>query len=97
MSGDLFGDATPPAPPAAPACPSCAQWEQDRTSGAYAVGCADCKARGIARSPAAWRAVKGITDVDVRASIVDSFGEDNYREGRRLVWTWINKLKGKGA
>ena len=76
------------------ACPACAAWDADHKTGAYVSNCRDCKARAIARSPAAWRALRGESDVEVRAAIERNFGADNYREARKLVWAWIQKLKG---
>ena len=74
-------------------CPSCLKWEEDFRSGAYHADCDDCKARALAGSPAAWRAMSAITTVDLQDAIVRVFTQERYAVGRPLVWQWIQKLK----
>lgn len=78
-------------------CEGCAAWAADRTSGIYVASCDHCNARALARSPAAWRALNGQTDAEIRDAILRVFGETRYKHGRRLVWDWIQRLKAATA
>lgn len=77
----------------APECPACSTWNADRTSGQYVQACEQCRARAIARSPAAWRALRGESNTELREAILRNFGDD-WKRGRALVWEWITRLKG---
>lgn len=74
-------------------CEACAAWLADNRSGRYEERCAQCRARSIARSPAAWRADRGESDVELREAIARNFGDGNEDRGRKLVWAWIKRLK----
>jgi hypothetical protein len=70
------------------ACPACTAWEADKRTGhQYRTGCDDCAARGTA----AWKALQGITGVDLDEALARSFPGDVER-GRRLVWAWTKKV-----
>jgi hypothetical protein len=75
------------------ACSACTAWKADRLNGMYVATCDDCNARALARSPGAWRALQGQSDTEIREAILRVFGEARYRDGRRLVWDWIQRLK----
>lgn len=75
-------------------CAACAAWEADHQSGQYETGCEQCRARAIARSPAAWSALRGESNAELRDAIVRNFGDDHWKRGRELVWSWVNRLKG---
>jgi hypothetical protein len=94
MTGDLFSPAPAPAvaPPKPSGCPACAAWRADATSGEAISTCEHCQARLIARGPAAWRAVKGLTFVDLETQITRVFGADKVGAGTKLVWAWIERL-----
>lgn len=77
----------------APTCRCCLAWQANPHSGLFAPGCDDCQARALAQTPAAWRAVKGETAVDLQDAILRVFGEDRYKAGRALVWAWMRRLK----
>lgn len=83
MSADLFLEG----------CEGCAAWAADRTSGVYVAACDHCSARALARSPAAWRALRGETDVDIREAILRVFGDDRFEHGRLLVREWVRRLR----
>lgn len=74
-------------------CPSCNAWAADRTSGHVHAHCDDCKARSVAQSPAAWRAMNAQTNADLQDLILKVFTEDGYKAGRQRVWDWIQRLK----
>ncbi len=73
------------------ACPACDEWAADNRSGLYALGCRDCTARQIARGPAAWKALKGITNVDLDTQLQRAFPDD-VEAGRRLTWAWTKRV-----
>ena len=86
---------TAPKPADKPDCPLCAAAHQAgpaaRLHGEFDATCLGCCSRDLARSAAAWRALNGITDVDLRNAIAALWG-DRYAEGRRAVWAWIQSL-----
>ena len=71
-----------------PDCPLCAAPNSARMDGS----CHGCRARDIAQSQAAWRALRGITDVEIRDAILATYGRDGYKAGREAVWGWIKRL-----
>ena len=74
-------------------CPTCKAWQADPKTGTYRAGCDDCTARSIAQSPAAWRAAKGITAVELQDQLRRAFDAESYAAGRARVWTWMQRLK----
>lgn len=44
-------------------------------------------------SRGAWRALQGQSDTEIREAILRVFGEARYKDGRRLVWDWVQRLK----
>lgn len=74
-------------------CPSCDAWALDAKSGFVHANCEHCKARSVAQSPAAWRAMNAVTNTDLQRLIEQVFGADRYADGRKLVWEWIQRLK----
>ena len=83
-----------PHPPARETdCPTCKAWQADPKTGAYRAGCDDCTARMVAQSPAAWKAAKGITAVDLQDQLRKAFGEEHFAAARTRVWTWMKRLK----
>lgn len=107
MSAGLFdavpGDGAAPVPShvprdkpgmVAPKCEACEAWSMGPT-GLFMANCDDCAARALAMSPAAWRALRGETDTEIREAIRRVFGEDHYARGRKLVWAWINRIKAR--
>ncbi|MFM2053907.1 MAG: hypothetical protein RL456_1944 [Pseudomonadota bacterium] len=85
---DLASPAPPPRIELKPDCPHCAKPD----TGLADTSCHGCCARRIAQSPAAWKAARGLTDVDIRNAIVSTFGQDGYRAGRLAVWQWMQRL-----
>jgi hypothetical protein len=83
---DLFGSVD------GRACVGCAAWEANRHSGLYIDGCDDCKARRIARSPQAFKALAGDKD-HVLWAVEDAFPPEKYEHGLALVRSWIRKLR----
>lgn len=73
-------------------CEACDLAEEDPISGSYDANCMNCKARFLARSPQAWKAIRAETAVPLQEEIRRQWGSDNYNEGRQLVWSWIKKL-----
>ena len=71
-----------------PDCPHCAR----PNSAQLDASCHGCQARDIAQSPAAWRALHGVTDVEIRDAILLVYGADGYKAGREAVWGWIQRL-----
>ncbi|MEY2690218.1 MAG: hypothetical protein RL375_4418 [Pseudomonadota bacterium] len=71
-----------------PDCPLCAK----PNSAQLDAGCHGCRARDLAQSPAAWRALHGVTDVEIRDAILATYGTDGYKAGREAVWGWIQRL-----
>ncbi|MFG5409922.1 hypothetical protein ABXN37_19800 [Piscinibacter sakaiensis] len=77
-------------------CPACAAAEQDPRTGLFTHGCRECTARNLAQSPAAHRALTGQGADDLRALIVETWGQADYLDGRTRVWAWVERLqKGK--
>lgn len=72
-----------------PDCPHC---RKATPSAQFDDTCHGCIARSIAASPAAWRAARGQTDTEIRAAIIQRFGEAGYRAGRLAVWDWMKRL-----
>lgn len=72
-----------------PDCPHCAS---GAATGLSDAGCHGCQVREIARSPAAWRSLHGVTDVEIRDAILATYGRDGYKAGREAVWGWIKRL-----
>ena len=72
-------------------CPYCAAELAGQRVGLTDVGCSGCVARGLARSPAAFRALRGVTNMDLRDSIIGTWGSDLYPEMRQRVWNWIQR------
>jgi hypothetical protein len=71
-----------------PDCPHCAQPD----AGMADSTCHGCCARRIAQSPAAWKAARGLTDVEIRDAVFTIFGQEGYRAGRLAVWRWMQRL-----
>ena len=71
-----------------PDCPLCAKPNSTQLD----ASCHGCQAREIAQSPAAWRALHGVTDVEIRDAILATYGTDGYKAGREAVWGWIQRL-----
>lgn len=71
-----------------PDCPYCAR--SDSSLGD--TSCHGCRARDIARSPAAWKAARSITDAEVRDAILTTYGHEGYEAARRAVWKWMKRL-----
>ena len=84
---------TPHTPAWETACPACKAWQADPRTGALKAGCDDCTARSIAQSPAAWKAAKGITFVDLQDLCRKSFEADRYDTAKARVWAWMKRLK----
>ena len=74
-----------------PDCPHCAAERAGQRTGQMDTGCTDCRARDLARSPAAFRALRGITDTDLRDSIIGTWGSDLYPAMRKKIWEWIQR------
>ena len=82
-------DAAAPAIVAKPGCPWCAKVH----TGMADSTCYGCRAREIARSPAAWAAVRGDRNPHaLQDSIVKTFGPAGYAAARRAVWDWMQRL-----
>lgn len=98
----MFDHSAPP-PAERPDCPHCAaarasaaatpEGERVRATGQSNASCLGCIAREIAASPAAWRALRGITAVDMRNAISRHWPGKSYEAGRRAVWTWCRLLR----
>ena len=57
------------------------------------TNCEHCRARPIARGQAAWKAMRGITEDELKAEVERSFGAANLDKGLRLVWAWVDRLR----
>lgn len=86
-------DHAPPDPADRPACPHCAAARAGELTGRTDATCLGCIAREIAASPAAWRALRGITAVDMRNAILRHWPGKSYEAGRRAVWAWCRLLR----
>jgi hypothetical protein len=82
-----------PAPAWAPTGRACLSWQADPRAGLLDAGCDDCMARSVAQSPAAWKAAKGITAVELQKLIAHTFGDEHAEQWKRLVWRWMKRLK----
>lgn len=96
-------DHQPPAAADKPDCQHCAAaraaaaqthpGQRVALTGAVDASCLGCIAREIATSPAAWRALRGITATDLRNAILRHWPGSAYEAGRRAVWDWCQTLR----
>lgn len=96
-------DHAPPPPIERPDCPHCAAARaaaQDtppgeiiHTTGQSDASCLGCIAREVAASPATWRALHGVTAVDLRNAISRHWPGGQYEAGRQAVWAWCRLLR----
>lgn len=61
--------------------------------GEHDAACLGCLARQIATSPAAWRALRGRTAVDLQRAIAVHWPGAAYEAGRQAVWDWCRTLR----
>jgi hypothetical protein len=75
-------------------CKACEEAEQNPLTGSFWGGCRNCEARALADSPAAFRAMRAITHVDIQQAIQRVFGlGDSYEEGKQQVWYWMKRIQ----
>lgn len=80
------------APDAPLTCEACAIAEANPQSGLIQAGCIGCDAREIAKGPEAAR--RDADPSDLQAAMRKCWkSENDYRRGRVLVWSWIQKLE----
>ena len=68
-------------------CPDCTQARASMWHG-YRSGCAECRARAVARGPQAFDAI-GQRNSDVMRDLIRrAMPETDPAEARRMVWAW---------
>lgn len=72
-------------------CPACATARSHRLSGAYVLGCRDCEARKLSRTPAYADAARANAITPrYRDALIATFGEE-WRQGHDMVKGWASR------
>lgn len=74
-------------------CDACGRAQQNPLTGRFNADCMPCEARALARSPAAH--AREADPALIQEAMRKAWPEEaKYRQGRALVWEWLQKFDG---